>query len=216
MNKPTRITLIVVLVILVLLGGVYGFRALANQRKLNALQTKAAEMFSQPRESNASGGDRREGFRELREQVDALPAAYQQQFRQSMGNLFMRREEQRYDEYLALNKVDRKKYLDQQIMEGEKRRKEWEARRKQAEAERAQQAAASAGAQNGGNAAGGNGGNQGNSDRGRGGWGGRWSQSARLDHSSPELRAKRAEYRRDMERRRKELGLPERGPWGHR
>ncbi|MCL4748441.1 MAG: hypothetical protein KJZ83_23970, partial [Burkholderiaceae bacterium] len=137
------------------------------------------------------------------QQVEALPVAYQQQFRQSMGNLFMQREEQRYDEYLSLDKVERKKYLDKVIAEGEQRRKQWEARRKQMEAERAQQAASATAGQTGAGAP---------APANRGGWGNR-SQSARLDRTSPELRAKRAEFRRDMEQRRKERGLPE-GRWG--
>jgi hypothetical protein len=212
MNKPTRIAITVALVILLLIGGVYGFRAYANGRKLDALQAQAAEIFSQPRAPNGNGDRRWDGFREIRQQVETLPAAYQQQFRQSMGNMFMQREEQRYDEYLSLNQADRKKYLDQAIAEGEKRRKEWEARRKQMEAERAQQLASGGGAQNGGNAAGQGASNTGGGDRGRGGW----SQSARLDRTSPQFRAKRAEYRRDMEQRRRELGLPQGGWWGRR
>jgi hypothetical protein len=212
MNKPTRVAMILVLVILLLIGGVYGFRAYANGRKLDALQMQAAEMFSQPRDSSSSGNSeqRREGYREMRQQVEALPEAYQQQFRQSMSSMFMQREERRMDEYLSLSKVERKKYLDKQIVEGERRRKEWEARRKQYEAERAKQASAGGNADNGENA-GRQGNNGGNGNRWRGGW----SQSARLDRTSPEFRAKRAEYRRDMEQRRKELGLPQ-GGWGRR
>lgn len=213
-NNRIRMAIIVAAVLLLLGGGTYGFRTYANSRKLNALQTKAAEMFSQQGQgfgpgtsSPASDEQRRANFRELHEQVATLPESYQQQFHQSMGNMFMQRAEQRFDEYLALSKPERKKYLDKVIAEGEQRRKQWEARRKQMETERAQQVAANG--TNGANPPG-----PGNNDhRPRGGWG---SQSGRLDRTSPEFRAKSAVFRRDMEQRRKELGLSEWGHWGRR
>ena len=208
MNRATKIVLGIVVAVLFLFAATYGWRAYANGRKLDQLQVKAQEAFSQP---PAAGGERGrfEGFREIRGEVEALPESYQQQFRQSMGNMFQQREEKRYDDYFKLTKLERKKHLDKKITEDEKRRKEWQARRTQRDSQRAQ-----GGPANGGTAGGrgGPGGPGGPPNGGRGGGGpGRWGGgglSARLDSTSPEFRAKRTEYRRDMEQRRKELGLP--------
>lgn len=214
MNRAAKIAIGVVVVLLLLAATTYGWRSYSYNHKLDHLQAKAKEMMGQPRPAPgaSNGGDRRgfEGFRALNKEVRELPEAYQQQFYRSMGNIRERREEQKLDEYLKLTKLERRKYLDKEIAEGEKRRKEWEARRKQREVESGNR---SAGANGGGG--GGPGGppnaTAGGPPRGdgnRGGWGGGRSMSARLDRTTPEQRAKMAEYRRDMENRRKELGLP--------
>ncbi len=196
MNRAVKTAVGIVVVLLLLVGTGFGWRAYVNSRKLDELQAKAAEMVSQPRPAanGANPGDRGrfEGFRELRKEVEKLPEPYQQEFRQSMGNMFRSRVEKRLDEYLALTRFERKKHLDQEIAEGEQRRK-------QRDAERARGSATGGG--NGSGAPGGG-------DRGRGWPGGRGSLSARLDSTSPAFRAKWSEYRRDMEIRRKELGLP--------
>ena len=207
MNRTAKIAIGIVVTVLFLFAVTYGWRAYANGRKLDQLQVKVQEAFSQ---SQSSGGERGrfEGFREIRDEVEALPESYQQQFRKSMGNMFQQRDEKRYDDYFKLTKLERKKHLDKQITESEQRRKRWQAERAKRDAERAQSGPANGGA------AGGPGGppNAGRGDGQRGGGGpGRWGGgglSARLDSTSPEFRAKRTEYRRDMEQRRKELGLP--------
>jgi hypothetical protein len=212
MNRPAKIAVSVVAIILLLAATTYGWRTYSNKKKLKELQAKAAERFSQPPSApGASPGRGREGFREFREQLQSLPESYQQDFRQSMGAMFMQREEQKMDKYLVLSKVERKKFLDKEIIEGEKRRKEWEARRKQREAERPQTVSTNGGNAGSGQPAGGGGGPDANGRRDGQRGGGSWrggSLSARLDSTSPQFRAKRAEYRRDMEQRRKELGLP--------
>jgi hypothetical protein len=204
MNSKLKKALTFSGMLLLLVAMVYGWRAYSNSSKLKQLQAQAAEAFAQAnapgvtRGPGGPGGFRSEQFREMRSQVESLPVAYQQQFRQSMGNLFMRREEQRLNDYLAMSKAERKKYLDKQIAEGEKRRKEREARQ-------AQQASAG-GAVGGGNANRGPGGGPPG-----GGWGGRGGgMSARLDRTTPAMRAKMSEYRRDMEARRAERNLPSR------
>jgi hypothetical protein len=206
MNRTAKIAIGVVLVLLLAVASTYGWRSFANRRKLHQLQAKASEMLSKPPSSNSGGRARFEGFREMREEVRSLPEAYQQQFRQSMGNMFQRNMERQFDEYLALDKVERKKYLDKKITEDEKRRKEREARNKQRQTTQARN----------GSTAGGNNGGAGSSQGGPqnsppGGGRGRWgngSLSTRLDNTSPQFRAKFSAYRRDMEQRRKERGLP--------
>jgi hypothetical protein len=190
MNQTVKKTIGVAVALLLLVAIVFGWRSYWNGRKLKQLQAKAAEIISQP------APDRRgpSGFGEIREQVEALPTSYQQQFRRSMGNMFQRSQEQRFDEYFKLTKPERQKYLDKEIAESEKRRKEGEARRKAREAQVAS-----------GQAPGGAGNGQDGGGRGRGGGGG---MSARLDRTSPAFRAKMSEYRREMNQRRAELGLP--------
>ena len=195
MNQTAKRTAGVFVGLLLLVALVYGWRAYWNGRKLQQLQAKAAEIMSQPAPAGAPTGRRGPaGFSEIRDQVEALPASYQQQFRRSMGNMFQRNQEQRFDEYLKLSKPERQKYLDKEIAEGEKRRKEGEARRKAREAQVAS-----------GQAPNGAGNGQDRGGRGRGGGGG---MSARLDSTSPAFRAKMTEYRREMNQRRAELGLP--------
>jgi hypothetical protein len=200
MNQTAKRTAGVVVALLLLVALVYGWRSYWNGRKLKQLQAKAAEIMSQPTPAGPPTGRRGPaGFSEIRDQVEALPASYQQQFRRSMGNMFQHRQEQRFDEYFKLSKAERRKYLDKEIAESEKDRKEREARRKQREAQTAS-----------GNTPGGppSGGGGGPGNGGRNGWGGGRSQSARLDSTSPSFRAKMAEYRHDMNQRRAELGLP--------
>lgn len=210
MNKSTRIAVTVVVILLLFTGTIYGWRSYSNSRKLADLKAKVKEMAETPPERGPRepGADRGSGFREIRDQVRELPESYQQQFRQSMANSFQSREERRLDDYLKLSKVERRKYIDKEIAEQEARRKEWEARRQQRQA---------SGENNRGNggprAEGGRGPGGGEGARGggppRGNWGGGGrGMSARLDNSTPALRAKRAEYRRDMAARRAQLGLP--------
>jgi hypothetical protein len=204
MNSKLKKTLTAGGFVLLLAAAVYGWRAYSYGNKVKQLQAQAAEAFAQANAPGAAsgpggrGGFRSEQFREVRAQVESLPEYYQQQFQQSMGNMFMRREEQRLDNYFKMSKAEKQKYLDKQIAEAEKRRMEIEARRARATA----------------NASVGNG--SGDANRGpgggnRGGWGGRGGgMSARLDRTSPAMRAKMSEYRRDMEARRAQLNLPSR------
>jgi hypothetical protein len=197
MKQSAKITAGVVATLLLLVALVYGWRSYSNGRKLQQLQAQVAEKMSQPAPPGASPWRRGPGggFNdEIRQQVEALPASYQQQFRRSMGNMFQRNQEKRFDEYFKLSKPERQKYLDKQIADSENQRKEREARRKQREAQ-----APSGVASNGG---------PGNRPGGFGGRGGGGGQGARLDRTSPAFRAKRDEYRRDIAQRRAELGLP--------
>jgi hypothetical protein len=219
MNKFARISLIVLLLLLIVSGSAYGWWALSNQRKLSQLQQEmAAAMEAGQRRDPAN----RERFREIREQINALPEDYQKQFRQGMRERFQAEMKRRMDEYYALSKEDRRKELFKRIAEDEKRRKEWEARRKQREASgETRNASASRGGGGGpggrGGAGGPNGGGNGSGGQGNGGQGNGQGGSpggrggglaARLDNSSPEMRAQMAGYMRDMNQARLQSGLP--------
>lgn len=221
MNRKVKISVGVALILLLLVATTYGWRSFSNNRKLSELQAKAVEVMDQPRTEGERGRGGFEAFRELNEQVRELPEEYRREFYESMGRMRERRFEKELDAYFAMSTLERRKHLDKQIAEGEKRRKEFEARRQQREAQGGGQSGnrgGNAGVAQGGRSGGGppGGGQAGPPREGRGPGGppgGRWSMSARLDRSTPEMRAKMTEYRRDMEQRRKELGLPADGGW---
>lgn len=142
-----------------------------------------------------------------------VPPEYREQVRQEMGRLFEARERAEMASYFALPPERRPAELDRRIKAEEDRRKAWEADR----ARRDQGQAAAAGGR-GGPAAGGpggpgiSGGRFGGGPPGGGRRGGTEESrnersKRRLDHSTPEQRARQSEYRRAVEERRKELGL---------
>jgi hypothetical protein len=100
-----------------------------------------------------------------------------------------------FDRYFTLSKKEKTQYLDTLIDQGEKFRKEREKAGKTA--------APGTGGPPGGGFRGpaGGGGPDAAKDRGK----------ARLDHSTPEDRAKRDQFRKDMDDRRKQRGLPAAG-----
>lgn len=124
--------------------------------------------------------------------------------------------DKRMDDLFALPEKERKAKLQEEIKKDEKNAKAFEA-------EQAKQAAAAA---NGGGTIGGAGGQNGQGGPGRGGpgggrggFGGRDPQQARLrlDFQSSASRAKRAEYTREKQDARVQMGLPPqtpRGAWG--
>jgi uncharacterized membrane protein YgcG len=146
---------------------------------------------------------------------DAFQRLGELPFDQRRGNLFRdlweRRTQKHAEEYYKLPPDKRRDYLDKQIAEMEKWRKEREARRNQDGPGGGQ----GQGPGPGGQGPGGGGGGGGNG--GRGGWGGgrnaspeQRSQMAngRLDRSDPSQRAQMAGYMGDLLARRAQLGLP--------
>ena len=199
---------ILLLLLAVCTGIGYGGWAWSNHSKVKALQAELAAAFQE-------GGGGRERSRELRDQVKALPEAYQQEFRNGMRDMFRVRQEKRMMDYLAMDKEARRQELLRQIAEGEKRRAQWEQRRAERQAEQAK----NGGSANNQNGSGGNGQNGGqNGGQGNGGQGGRGGGggglAARLDNSSPQMRAAMAEYVRDMNQVRREEGLQPWKGWG--
>lgn len=166
----------------------------------------------------------------LFDKMREVPREYRDQVGQQMGRLWEARERAEMASYFALPAEKRQAELDRRIKADEDRRKAWQAEREkrdQARAAAGQRAEASGGRGGpenalgrgpsggggpGGGAPGGGGGPPGGGRRGGGTEESRNERSKRrLDNSTPEQRAQQAEYRRAMEERRKELGLPSGG-----
>lgn len=152
----------------------------------------------------------------LVQQMRAVPPEYREQAGQQMGRLWRAREQAEMASYFRLPPAERQAELDRRIKAEEARRKAREAEReKRGQGRAAGGAAAQPGqqAERGGPPGAGQGGGPG----GRGPGGGRTEEGRndrskrRLDASSPESRAQQAEYRRAMDARRRELGLPSGG-----
>lgn len=150
-------------------------------------------------------------FAPVFERMREVPAAYRDQVRGDLGRLFAAREAAEINSFFALPPAERQAELDRRIRAEEQRRQ-------------AREASRTAGA--GGNASGGNAsdatGSNGAGGSGRGGTtqaGGPPSgprrggteeernrrRKASIDRSTPEQRARRAEYRRVMQERREQL-----------
>ena len=144
-------------------------------------------------------------FGAVREKLRDVPREYRAQVGEQMGRLFEARERAEMASYFQLPPAQRQAELDRRI-------KAEEARRQAREAERAERGRPqAAGGTQAGN--GGPGGQQ-----GPGGGGGPVSVSRteegrnerikrRIDQTTPEERSMRAEYRRAMDARRRQLGL---------
>lgn len=166
--------------------------------------------------------------RSMFEKMRDVPPQYREQVGQQMGRLWEARERAESASYFALPPDKRQAELDRRIKADEERRKQWQAERERRDQERAsggQQAGGFAG--RGGPPGGGPpGGGPPGGGRGPGGGGTpdgnrRGSEEARnerskrrLDQSTPEQRAQRSEYRRAMEERRTQLGMPSGGRRG--
>jgi len=159
-------------------------------------------------------------FAPVFEQMREVPAAYRDQVRGDLGRLFAAREAAEINSFFALPPAERQAELDRRIRAEEQRRQAREASR----------SAGSGGNSSGGNSSGGNasGGNA-SSGSGAGGGGGarggttqaggppsgsrrggteeerNLRRKASIDRSTPEQRARRAEYRRVMQERREQL-----------
>ncbi len=187
----------VVLLLLFVVGLVWAWRAYSEQAEVDRVRQLA---------------------RAMRESPEPEREATREEFREAMGDLseeqrralFEQREEERLDDYFSLSEEKRKEFIDRMIQRGEEMAGRRRERRAQADP-------------------GGDGlGPAGNADGGpqRGGPGGHERfrnmspeqreefRRQRLDNTSAEQRGRRNEFRRDMQQRREELGLPPRGPGG--
>ena len=148
----------------------------------------------------------------IRQKVEALPENLRPQVERSGGNMFRSAMRQRIDAYYKLPPDQRQAELDRQIKQEEMMRKAFET------------AGRVAGFFGGGPPGGGQGSGQGNAQRGGGGPPGggppqgasqesanKWRKGM-IDSTTPEQRARYVEYRRAMDQRRNELGLPAAGP----
>lgn len=162
-------------------------------------------------------------FAPMMEKMRDVPREYRDQVGQQMGRLWEARERAELASFFQLPPAQRQAELDRRIKADEERRKAWQAerdKRDQARAAEGRQAASSAqGGDRGGRGPGGAG--QGGGQGSGGPPGGTRTEDSRnarskgrLDRTSPERRAQQAEYRRAMDARRKELGLPTGGRRG--
>jgi hypothetical protein len=162
-------------------------------------------------------------FAPMMEMMRDVPREYRDQVGQQMGRLWEARERAELASYFQLPPAQRQAELDRRIKADEERRKAWQAerdKRDQARAAEGRQAATSArGGDRGGRGPGGAG--QGGGPGSGGPPGGSRTEDSRnarsksrLDRTTPERRAQQAEYRRAMDARRKELGLPTGGRRG--
>jgi hypothetical protein len=138
--------------------------------------------------------------------MEQLPESTRREMWQEQRAQFQQRMDEQMKKVMLLPPNQRAAEIDKQIDEMEKRRKQWEQRRQQ------QQASAGAGAGN----------QSGRGDRQRGAGRQRTPDPTgkanlertkrRLDNSTPEQRALREEYRRLVDNRRQQRGLPA-NPW---
>ncbi|RLS81666.1 MAG: hypothetical protein DWI04_06125 [Planctomycetota bacterium] len=154
----------------------------------------------------------------IRAKVDALPPHLRPQVERQGGSVFRTAMRARIDSYFTAPPEKRKAELDRQIDQEEMMRKAFEAGRAvagmfgggQSGGQQASQGgAAQGGAAQGGQQAGGSrpgGPPQGGSEEDRN----RWRKSM-IDSTTPEQRARYVEYRRAMDERREQRGLP---TWG--
>lgn len=134
-----------------------------------------------------------------------VPPQYREQAEREMGRLWAARERAETHSYFSLPPKERQAELDRRIKAEDERRQRWQAERGQ----RGQDAGG------GGRQEAGGGGRARGGDAGRTGGSRGWTEEnraawvkRRIDRTTPEERAQRAEYRRAMEARRTQLGLP--------
>ncbi len=204
MNGKKWIASLVIL--LLLAGGAGAYYAFRADPQVAAVM----DLGKQMRNEDLSREERGKLFGQMREAMDQLSDAQRQQVRQQFErgrDGWRQREQQKMNEFFALSKKDQVKQLDKDIDEMLKRRKEWEKRQKQRNAERAKQQQSGTQAGNNGNGGGGGGGRGG---PGGGGGGGDRGQQRRLslDNSSASQQAQRSEYGRMLSTRMAQRGIP--------
>lgn len=163
--------------------------------------------------------------RPMFEKMREVPREYRDQVGQQMGRLWEARERAELASYFALPADKRQAELDRRIKAEEARRKQWQAEREKRDQSRgAGRSQAANGPPGGGRGPGGGGPGGVGPGGGRGPGGGpprggtqdSWNERSkqRIDRSTPEQRARQTEYRRAMDERRTQLGLPTGGRRG--
>lgn len=155
------------------------------------------------------------------ERMRDLPDALRSEARDEMERLFRARERAEMRSYFAIPAAARQAELDRRIKAEEERRKAWQAERAKRNADQTagNQQPGNRPQGGGGRGPGGPGGGPGGPPGGRGGPGGppggrgnedqrNTRSKQRIDSSSPTDRSQQAEYRRAMDARREQLGLP--------
>jgi hypothetical protein len=153
---------------------------------------------------------------QMRGQMEQLTDDQRRALFQEMRAPMQERMRATVDGYFAVPEAQRRAYLDQQIREMEKRRAEMQQRFAQRQAS-GENRGPGVGGFPGGEGRGGlpNGEGREGGRGGPGGGPGGGRERAMLDNSTPTERARSTEYFSAMEKRRKELGLPD-APFGRR
>jgi hypothetical protein len=144
----------------------------------------------------------------IRQKVDALPEHLRPQVERAGGSMMRDMYRGRINAYFTATPAERRAVLDRQIDQEETMRKAFETGGAVMNAFGGRpREGGTAGAGGGGGRGGGGGPPQGGSDNDRN----RWRKNM-IDRTTPEERARYTEYRRAMEKRREERGLPSGGP----
>jgi uncharacterized membrane protein YgcG len=149
------------------------------------------------------------GFSTVLDRVRVLPPDLRRQAGREIGRMFEAREQAEMESYFNLPPERRQAELDRRIKAEEQRRQAREAERAKRESQRpapaaGQQTAGGPGGPGGGRSSGGRGRSTTEEERNA-------RSKRRIDRSSPQERAQRTEYRRALDERRTQLGLPARG-----
>lgn len=180
-----------------------GYLGNPQMEELHRLQEEIQQTLDKPPEDTAEAeadrsATRREKVAEYREKVRALPEDQQGVAQSQMRKFFVSQFEKRIDRVLSLPPEERNTELDQQIDEWDERRKRWQQEREQNTETSDSQ-------------------NKGGRAHSRSRWRNstpeqrsQWRRQL-LANTTPQQRAKWQEYRRLMNQRRKERGLPQSG-----
>jgi len=214
MDKKRKWLIAVTLLLFLCFGTAWLFGAFSGTSSQLA---KVQEMRKELEENkDLTPEQRREKWEAMREESEKLTKDERRQLRRGRNNGFGQQMQKRMDHYFELSPEQRKVELDKQIEEMETWRKRWEEQaNSDSRRNRGPDRNASSQNQDGGN-------REGNRDGNRNRWREMDRQTrtrAMLDSTTADQRAKWAEHRLDMDKRRAELGLPPmRGPggWGGR
>jgi hypothetical protein len=181
------ITIGAVTIVMLVVGSVWAFRSRSDPQ---------VEKIKQMLNENTPPEQQPQRWELVRKEMDQLSPEQRGEVRQEMRKSFERRMDQQIATYFALPATERVAFLDKQIDETEKRRKEWEARR-----------SSQAGSQRSGSGQPGNAAGQG-PPRNMSSDARMQRRDQRLDQSTAQQRATRSAYFAEMRARRIQRGLP--------
>lgn len=190
--------LVLSLIIMVAAGAAWTTAYLGQDSQLDQVRASAQKVFSEENRE-LSDEDRRKQREEFRSQVEELSEEDRRELFQDWRKRSMERLEERVDNLLAMTEEERNEALDEMIDREEAMRERMQERRNNGESQgdRARGGDRGPRRRGGGDA-------QSRNERGR----------EMLNATSPEFRAKMAEYRRLVKERRQERGLPDTGGFG--
>ncbi|MBY0528536.1 MAG: hypothetical protein K2R98_34415 [Gemmataceae bacterium] len=216
MNSKARLVVAALALLLIVGGSVFAFRPKGPAVTLAEVRQLDEQLRTEWK--NWSPEEREEKVNQLNEKVKLLSFADKKTREEEKG--FNKRITEASDEFFKIQSEEEKTaYLDKQIDQFEAMRQQWKAKMDSGEIPRPQWRGPNGGPPGAGGATGGPGGGTANAggnaprpgpsveerDKGR---------RERLDMSTPEQRAQRAEYFRQVQQRRQERGMPAFGGGG--